>query len=77
MHSRSQIQAKPSDHPGAPAFEPALALYCQRGFINGEPFGNYAQSEFNQFLRLDLRVSVSVSPSGASLGRCLATAPDP
>jgi putative acetyltransferase len=37
-----------------PAFEPALALYRQRGFINGGPFGDYTQSEFNQFLHLDL-----------------------
>jgi putative acetyltransferase len=37
-----------------PAFEPALALYRKRGFINGGPFGDYTQSEFNQFLHLDL-----------------------
>lgn len=37
-----------------PAFEPALALYRQRGFINGGPFGDYTQSEFNQFLHLEL-----------------------
>ena len=35
-----------------PAFEPALALYRKRGFRNGEPFGDYAASDFNQFLHL-------------------------
>lgn len=37
-----------------PAFEPALALYRGRGFRNGERFGDYEASEFNQFLHLDL-----------------------
>ena len=37
-----------------PAFEPALALYRQRGFVDGEAFGDYARSDFNQFLHLDL-----------------------
>jgi putative acetyltransferase len=36
------------------AFEPALALYRQHGFANGEQFGDYAASAFNQFLHLDL-----------------------
>jgi putative acetyltransferase len=37
-----------------PAFEPALALYRKRGFINGGAFGGYEKSTFNQFLHLDL-----------------------
>lgn len=37
-----------------PAFEPALALYRRRGFVNGAPFGDYTASPFNQFLHLDL-----------------------
>ena len=37
-----------------PAFEPALALYRQRGFIDGEPFAEYRRSAFNQFLHLSL-----------------------
>jgi len=37
-----------------PAFEPALALYRKRGFVAGEPFGDYVQSAFNQFLHLTL-----------------------
>lgn len=37
-----------------PAFEPALALYRRRGFVNGPAFADYAQSDFNQFLHLDL-----------------------
>lgn len=37
-----------------PAFEPALALYRKRGFIEGGAFGDYVKSPFNQFLHLDL-----------------------
>jgi len=37
-----------------PAFEPALKLYRKYGFIDGEPFGGYEKSFFNQFLHLDL-----------------------
>lgn len=37
-----------------PAFDPALALYRKRGFRDGEAFGDYTRSEFNQFLHLDL-----------------------
>jgi putative acetyltransferase len=36
------------------AFEPALALYRRRGFINGGAFADYVQSPFNQFLHLRL-----------------------
>lgn len=37
-----------------PAFEPAIALYRQRGFVNGAVFGGYQASAFSQFLHLDL-----------------------
>jgi putative acetyltransferase len=37
-----------------PAFEPALALYRNRGFADGEPFGEYNRSDFNRFLHLSL-----------------------
>jgi putative acetyltransferase len=37
-----------------PAFEPALAMYRRRGFVNGEAFSDYLPSEFNQFLHLSL-----------------------
>ena len=37
-----------------PAFEPALALYRKRGFVDGGAFADYTRSEFNQFLHLDL-----------------------
>jgi putative acetyltransferase len=37
-----------------PAFEAAIALYRRRGFIRGEPFGDYVSSDFNQFLHLAL-----------------------
>jgi len=39
-----------------PSFEPALALYRQRGFVNGPAFADYPHdSSFNQFLHLDLQ----------------------
>ena len=34
------------------AFEPALALYRKRGFVDGAAFGQYEKSAFNQFLHL-------------------------
>ena len=37
-----------------PAFEPALALYRKRGFVDGPAFSDYQQSDFNQFLHLEL-----------------------
>jgi len=37
-----------------PAFEPALALYRNRGFVSGETFAEYQPSAFNQFLHLKL-----------------------
>lgn len=37
-----------------PAFEPALALYRQRGFVNGPAFGDYSLTDFNQCLHLAL-----------------------
>jgi putative acetyltransferase len=37
------------------AFEAALALYRRRGFRNGEAFGDYEASDFNQFLHLAIR----------------------
>jgi putative acetyltransferase len=37
-----------------PAFEPALALYRRRGFVNGEAFGDYRLTDFNQCLHLAL-----------------------
>ena len=37
-----------------PAFDPALALYFRRGFVEGEAFGDYVRSGFNRFLHLDL-----------------------
>jgi putative acetyltransferase len=37
-----------------PVFEPALALYRQRGFLNGEAFAGYTLTDFNQCLHLAL-----------------------
>jgi putative acetyltransferase len=39
---------------GGPYFEPALALYRERGFVGGEAFADYTRSPFNQFLHLPL-----------------------
>jgi putative acetyltransferase len=36
------------------AFEPALALYRRRGFVDGAAFADYERSAFNQFLHLRL-----------------------
>jgi len=36
------------------AFEPALSLYCKNGFVEGDAFGGYEVTSFNQFLHLDL-----------------------
>lgn len=37
-----------------PVFEPALALYRRRGFVNGPAFADYALTDFNQCLHLHL-----------------------
>jgi putative acetyltransferase len=37
-----------------PAFEPALALYRSRGFVDGDAFADYPQTAFNRFLELRL-----------------------
>jgi putative acetyltransferase len=37
-----------------PAFEPALALYRRRGFVDGEAFADYVRSPYNQFLHLTI-----------------------
>ncbi len=37
-----------------PAFEPALALYRNRGFANGKAFSDYVPSAFSQYLHMSL-----------------------
>ncbi len=37
-----------------PTFEAAIALYKKRGFRNGPAFSDYAGTDFNRFLHLDL-----------------------
>jgi putative acetyltransferase len=37
-----------------PEFEPALALYRRRGFVNGAAFADYRLTSFNQCLHLSL-----------------------
>jgi putative acetyltransferase len=37
-----------------PAFEPALALYRTRGFVQGDSFADYTPSAFSQFFHLRL-----------------------
>lgn len=36
------------------AFEPALAMYRRRGFVDGGPFAGYETNPFSQFLHLNL-----------------------
>ena len=37
-----------------PAFEAAVTLYRNRGFVEGEAFGDYVQSDFNRFFHMRL-----------------------
>ncbi len=54
-HARAQGLSVLSLETGSgPAFEPALALYRRRGFVNGEAFGDYTLTDFNQCLHLPL-----------------------
>lgn len=54
-HARAQGFARMSLETGSgPAFEPALALYRRRGFVNGEAFADYVLTDFNQCLHLAL-----------------------
>jgi putative acetyltransferase len=39
-----------------PAFEPALAMYRRAGFVSGDVFSDYPNTDFNQFLHCDLPV---------------------
>ena len=50
------------------AFGPALALYRRRGFASGAPFGEYEQSDFNQFLHLDIDAGGGPRPVPAGPG---------
>lgn len=36
------------------AFDPALAMYRRRGFVDGGPFAGYEANDFSQFLHLAL-----------------------
>ena len=40
-----------------PSFEPALALYRRRGFVDGESFADYQPNDFSQFLHFSLAAS--------------------
>lgn len=51
---------------GGPAFEAALALYRKRGFTDGEAFGGYTPSAFNQFLHMDLQAGGPAAQRAAS-----------
>lgn len=54
-HARAEGLSRISLETGSgPAFEPALALYRKRGFVNGEAFGGYTLTAFNQCLHLAL-----------------------
>jgi putative acetyltransferase len=54
-HARAEGFARLSLETGTdPAFEPALALYRRRGFMNGPAFADYTLTDFNQCLHLAL-----------------------
>lgn len=54
-HARAEGLAMLSLETGTgPAFEPALALYRRRGFMNGPAFADYVLTDFNQCLHLAL-----------------------
>jgi putative acetyltransferase len=54
-HARAEGLAMLSLETGSgPAFEPALALYRRRGFVNGAAFADYTLTDFNQCLHLAL-----------------------
>lgn len=54
-HARAQGFARISLETGSgPAFDPALALYHKRGFVNGPAFADYVLTDFNQCLHLAL-----------------------
>ncbi|MDP5103057.1 MAG: GNAT family N-acetyltransferase [Erythrobacter sp.] len=54
-HARSEGITRLSLETGSgPLFEPALAMYRKRGFANGDAFGDYQLTEFNQCLHLQL-----------------------
>ena len=54
-HARSQAITRLSLETGSgPAFDPALALYRRRGFMNGEALADYVLTDFNQCLHLAL-----------------------
>jgi putative acetyltransferase len=54
-HARAEGVRRLSLETGSgPAFEPALALYRRRGFVNGPAFADYSLTDFNQCLHLAL-----------------------
>ena len=54
-HARANGMRRLSLETGSgPAFEPALSLYRSYGFRQGDAFGDYTPSAFNQFLHLAL-----------------------
>lgn len=54
-HAREQgLEVLSLETGTGPAFEPALTLYRQRGFVNGAAFGDYRLTDFNQCLHLAL-----------------------
>lgn len=54
-HAREQgLETLSLETGSGPAFEPALALYRRRGFVNGPAFADYVLTDFNQCLHLTL-----------------------
>jgi putative acetyltransferase len=54
--ARARGYTKVSLETGSPAtYGPAIALYERNGFVKGQPFANYANTEFNQCFHLELQ----------------------
>lgn len=54
-HARAEEVSRLSLETGSGlAFDPALALYRRRGFVNGPAFADYVLTDFNQCLHLVL-----------------------
>ena len=52
--SKARLYVVSLETGSGPGFEPALALYRKRGFVNGAAFGGYTLTTFNQCLHLAL-----------------------
>jgi hypothetical protein len=54
LHANSPPGAVSLETGRGAAFEPALAMYRSRGFVDGAAFSDYRENDFSQFLHLRL-----------------------